>query len=130
MNAKAEEFKARAKTFATAIVELCGRVQKTQAGATMTQQLIEAATALHANYRAACRARSRREFIAKVGIAREEADECAGWLELLVSTRLLTPEEVGKLLTEANELTAILTASMVTAKRRGAAPDAPRSSVK
>ena len=118
MNRKAEALKKRIALFATAIIELCHRVPKNQEGQTITRQLIEAATATNANYRAACRARTRPEFVAKIGVAREEADECCGWLELLVSSRLLTAAEAQHELDEANQLTAILTASMLTAKRR------------
>jgi len=68
--------------------------------------------------RAACRARSRAEFIAKIGTVAEEADESVGWLELLVSTKLLTAERVRWELAEANELAAIFAASFKTAKSR------------
>jgi four helix bundle protein len=117
MNSKAEELKKRTAAFATAIIELCSQMPQTQAGRRISGQLIDAATSLAANYRAACRARSRAEFVAKIGTATEEADECCGWLELAVSNRLLSKELAAAPLQEANELTAILTASRTTAKR-------------
>ena len=118
MNRKAEELKARTAAFAKGVIDLCDKVESTQAGRTITRQLIDAATAVNANYRAACRARSRAEFIAKLGTVCEEADECCGWLDLLVSSRLLKQEQVAALHQEADELTAIFTASVRTAKSR------------
>jgi len=70
-----------------------------------------------ANYRAVCRARSKAEFIARIGIAAEEADEAVLWLELLTEAGIIKPEMTEALLKEARELAAILTASQKTAKR-------------
>jgi four helix bundle protein len=125
MNQQAEALKARTAAFATLIIDLCSRVPQTQAGHHMTRQLIEAATSVNANYRAACRGRSRAEFIAKIGTATEEADECCGWLDLLVKNRLLTKEQSDGPLKEANELTVILTASQKTARRNHRARKSP-----
>jgi len=80
-------------------------------------QALRSGTSVAANYRAVCRARSRAEFIAKVGIVVEEADETVFWLELLVETEIVKPDKMQKLLTEANELLAIFAASQHTAKR-------------
>ena len=71
-----------------------------------------------ANYRAACRARSRAEFIAKVGLVEEEADECGFWLEISQETGLASPAVVEALMKEANELTAIFARSVMTARHR------------
>ena len=117
MNEKAEELKRRTAAFATAIIDLCSRVPQSQAGRHISKQLIEAATAVSSNYRAACRGRSKAEFAAKIGTATEEADECCRWLKLLVDNRLLTQEQSANLLQEAGELTAILNASQKTARR-------------
>jgi four helix bundle protein len=84
----------------------------------MARQLVAAATAVHANYRAACRARTRAEFIAKSGIVLEEADECCGWLELMVTNSLVSLERAAPARAEAEELTAIFAASLKTARRR------------
>ncbi len=70
-----------------------------------------------ANYRSACRARSRRDFIAKMGIVEEEADESAFWLELVKECRLAPPNQVTELETEVNELLAITVSSIRTARR-------------
>lgn len=73
--------------------------------------MLRAATSVGANYRSACRGRSKAEFIYKLGNVGEEADECAFWLELIVESGLLTKERVADAMKEANELTAIMSAS-------------------
>jgi four helix bundle protein len=75
-----------------------------------------------ANYRAGCRARSKQEFVAPIGVVAEEADECVLWLELLTESRIVKPEINAELLKEARELTAKITASQQTAKRSLAQP--------
>jgi len=82
----------------------------------MGKQLLRAGTSVAANYRAVCRARSRAEFISKIGVAVEEADETVFWLEILVETGLVPRVQMEKLLAEANELLAILAASQRTAR--------------
>ena len=79
-------------------------------------QLLDAGTSVAANYRAACRARSRAEFIAKLGVVLEEADESLFWLELVVDAKLVPLQRADRLLIEADQLTAIFTASVRTAK--------------
>jgi four helix bundle protein len=118
MNPKAEELKKRTAAFAKAIVELCDHVPTNTAGRRISGQLIDAATAVNSNYRAACRARSHREFVAKIGVVTEEADESLGWLQLLISTKLLSETQAAAALKEADELTAIFTASQLTAQSR------------
>jgi len=78
--------------------------------------LLRAATSVGANYRAACRARSKAEFIAKLGIVEEESDECSYWLELLVEAGLMKQERVADLVKEADEITAIVVSSIQTAR--------------
>ena len=78
--------------------------------------MIDASTSVAANYRAACRARSRPEFIAKLGVVLEESDESLFWLELMVEANLVTKARAERLLKEADELTAIFTTSVKTAK--------------
>ena len=80
-------------------------------------QLIRSSASAASNYRAACRGRSRPEFVAKLGVTLEEADESLFWLEFIVATRVLEPtRELQKLRTEANELVAILATSLKTAR--------------
>ncbi len=83
-------------------------------------QLLDSAGATDSNYRATCRARSPDDFISKIGVAAEEADESKGWLQLLVKSKQATMEQAGALIQEADELTAIFVASRKTAQRRKA----------
>jgi four helix bundle protein len=115
----AEELKARSKRFAVQIVHLTRELVRTEEGRIVGRQLLKSATSVAANYRAVCRARSKAEFVAKIGIVVEEADETVFWLELIEDTRILPKERVGPLLREAGELLAIMAASQRTA--RGAA---------
>jgi four helix bundle protein len=86
-------------------------------GRAIGNQLVRCGTSVRANYRAACRSRSRAEFAAKLGIVAEEADETVYWLELLRDARLLTEAKLSELLREANELTAIFTAGRRSSTR-------------
>jgi four helix bundle protein len=83
----------------------------------MGKQLLRCGTSVAANYRAACRARSRAEFVAKLGIVLEEADESAFWLELLIQTGTIKKEKLNNLLNEANQLTAMFSASRRTMRQ-------------
>jgi four helix bundle protein len=80
------------------------------------KQLIRSSTSVAANYRASCRARSTSEFIAKLGIVLEESDESLFWLEMILEAGLMTENKLSELLKEADELTAIFTKSLITAK--------------
>ena len=80
------------------------------------KQLFRSGTSVGANYRAACRGRSKADFIAKLGVVLEEADESLYWLEILAETQIVKPELVAPLLKEANELVAIFVASLNTAR--------------
>lgn len=84
----------------------------------IARQLIRSGTSVGANYRAACRARSRVDFVAKLGIVEEEADESAYWIELIIEEKLLAPERVQELYEEALELVRIISASRRTARGR------------
>lgn len=111
------ELKKRTKRFALDVMDLVEAFPKTVVSRTIGSQLIRCATSVGANYRAACRGRSSAEFIAKVGIVEEEADEAIWWLELAWERGLHPEREIQKLLKEADELTAIFTATGRTAKR-------------
>ncbi len=110
------ELKHRTKEFALRILQLVEALPKTASGRAIGNQLTRSGTSVGANYRAACRGRSKAEFVAKLGIAVEEADESGYWLELIIEGKLLPRKRVDPLLTEANELTAILVASMRTSR--------------
>ena len=111
-----KELKDRTKRFAVDIVILCRELPPTLDGRRIGQQLIDSGTSVAANYRAACRARSRAEFVAKLGVVLEESDESLFWLRLLVDTKLVQLVRAERLLKEADELTAIFTAALKTAK--------------
>jgi four helix bundle protein len=83
---------------------------------TIARQLVRSGTSVGANYRAAARAKSKADFVAKMGIVEEEADESAYWMELLLDTSLVKPKAVGDLLHEAEELVAIAVSSQNTAR--------------
>jgi four helix bundle protein len=110
-----QEMIARTKQFALRIMKLVGALPKTIQGRAIGGQLMRSGTSVAANYRAACRARSKAEFIAKLGTVEEEADESAFWLELIIEGELLPASQVQPLLTEAGELVAITAASKKTA---------------
>jgi four helix bundle protein len=110
-----QEMIARTKQFALRIMKLVGALPKTVQGRAISGQLMRSGTSVAANYRAACRARSKAEFIAKLGTVEEEADESAFWLELIIEGELLPASQIQPLLTEAGELVAITAASKKTA---------------
>jgi four helix bundle protein len=111
----ADDLKERTKRFALKILKLVAELPHTVQGKTVAGQLVRSGTSVGSNYRAACRGRSRAEFIAKLGIVEEEADESAFWLELIIDGALLEAARVQPLLDEANELTKIMASSRVTA---------------
>ena len=109
------DLKARTKQFALRVMKMVDALPRTIQGRTIAKQIIRSATSVAANYRAACRARSRAEFIAKIGVVEEEADESCFWLELIIDSGLLTEERIRPLLSEAGELVAIMAASRKSA---------------
>jgi four helix bundle protein len=114
----ADDLKQRTKLFALRVLKLVAALPNTVQGKTIGGQLLRAGTSVGSNYRAACRGRSRAEFISKLGIVEEEADESAFWLELIIDGALLRAQVVQPLLDEANELTRIVAKSRVTASGR------------
>lgn len=114
----ADELKRRTKAFSLRVIRLVEALPGTPTARVIGNQLLRAGTSVGANYRAACRARSQADFISKIGVVEEEADETAYWLELLIEAGILTADRVKDLLAEANELTAIFVASGRTAKER------------
>jgi four helix bundle protein len=113
---KPADLKQRTKDFAIRIVTLYRKLPRNEESRVIGKQILRSGTSIGANYRAACRARSKAEFIAKIGIVLEEADETAFWLELLLQTKIFPPARINNLLEEANELTAIFVACMRTSK--------------
>jgi four helix bundle protein len=114
----ADDLKSRTKRFALRILKLVAALPNNLPGRTVGGQLVRAGSSVASNYRAACRGRSRAEFIAKLGIVEEEADESAFWLELIIEASLLRATVVQPLLDEANELTRIMASSRITASNK------------
>ena len=112
-----QELKLRTKRFALRILKLASSLPNTLPARAILHQLVRAGTSVGANYRAACRGRSKAEFIAKLGIVEEEADECAFWLELIMEDGMLPAVQVNPIWQEANELVAIIVASRKTASQ-------------
>jgi four helix bundle protein len=109
------ELKARTKEFALRVIRLVDALPNTVKGRAIANQIMRSATSIAANYRAACRARSRAEFIAKIGVVEEEADETAFWLELIIDSNIRGKTQIEPLLKEACELVAIMAASRKSA---------------
>lgn len=110
-----EDLRRRTKQYALRILRLVKALPNTAEGRTIRNQLIRSGTSVGANYRAVCRARSSAEFISKLGIVIEEADESAFWLELIIETKILKNNLVEPLLKETNEITAIMVSSSKSA---------------
>ena len=114
----AEDLKKRTKLFALRVLKLAAALPNSIEGRAVRSQLVRAGTSVGANYRASCRARSRAEFVAKIGVVEEEADESGYWLELTIDGNLLPEKRVTPLLIEAGELTRIMAKSRVTASSK------------
>jgi four helix bundle protein len=110
-----DDLKKRTKLFALRILKLVAALPKTLAGRTIGGQLVRSGTSVAANYRAACRARSKAEFISRLGVVEEEADESALWLELIMESQLMKKALVEPLWKEADEIVAIMTSSRKSA---------------
>jgi four helix bundle protein len=113
-----EKLKARTRSFALRIITVCRFLPKSVEGRIIGGQIIRSGTGAAANYRAACRARSTKEFLAKIGIVLEESDETAFWLDLITAANLIKAARLQPLLIEANELTAIFGAAYWTTKQK------------
>ncbi len=111
------ELKNRTKQFALAVIQLVSALPYNIVNRNLGDQLLRSATSVSANYRAACKARSKAEFIAKLGICAEEADEAMHWLELFIESKIADSKEVMVLQKEANELASIFVASIKTLKQ-------------
>ena len=114
---KPPQLKPRTKQFALRTIRLVEALPKTKTGDVVGRQLLRSALSVGANYRAARRARSKAEFISKMGIVEEEADESLYWLEMTIEAGLLDKQRINPLMTEAGEIAAITVASIRTAKK-------------
>ena len=107
----------RTKAFGLRVLKLVDHLPRTTSGRAIGNQLIRSGTSIGANYRAACRSRSRAEFASKIGVVAEKADETVSWLQLIRDGDLLSTQQVAALLKEADELTAIFTAGRRTSSK-------------
>ena len=111
-----KNLKDRTKQFALRVMRLYRALPRREEARIIGRQLLRSGTSVGANYRAACRARSKAEFVAKLGIVLEESDETVFWLELLQESSLVSAQKLAPLVQEARELTAIFVTSLCTAK--------------
>ena len=110
------DLKKRTMAFALRIIKLIESLPSGKTADVIGKQLLRCGTSVGANYRASCRARSQADFIAKMGIVEEEADESIYWMELLVESGLVRQDLLDNLISEADELVAIVVSSIKTAK--------------
>ena len=112
------EFKSRTMEFALRVIRLVSALPRNRSADVIGRQLLRSATSIGANYRAACRARSKAEFRSKLAIAEEEADESLYWLELVIESGLVPSNRLADLIKECEELLAMLVASIKTTRAR------------
>lgn len=113
-----EELKLRTKKFSIEIIDLVEKLPNSNTIRVIANQIVRSGTSVGANYRAVCRARSDREFVSKMNIVLEEADETLFWLEIIKEKKWLIEAELEKVWKEGNELTAILVSSLKTVNNR------------
>jgi four helix bundle protein len=124
---KKEDLTRRTRLFALGIIRLVESLPKGRIADVLARQLLRSGTSVGTNYRAACRARSTADFIAKMGLVEEELDESAYWMELIVEGRVAHIDTVEPLMKEADELLAIVVLSIKTARARKECGDANAS---
>ena len=112
-----QDLQNRTKKFALDIIRFCESLPKDETTRILSRQLLRSGTSVGANYRAACRAKSKPAFISKIADVLEEADESGYWIELLTASGKTDAKTAAPLLSEANELTAIFISSINTARR-------------
>ena len=112
------QMKKRTKEFAKEIIKLCRKLPDNREGRLVGNQIFRSGTSVAANYRAACRARSNADFISKLAIVEEEADETLFWLEIIDEMKILGDAFIGSLMKENDEIIAIIVASIKTARQK------------
>ena len=123
-----DDFKRRTKAFALRGVRLAEALPKSVTGRVIGKQLLRCTTSVGANYRSACRAKSRADFIAKMRIVEEECDESLYWMELLVESGLVDAALLGDLMEEADVIVSLVVASIKTARSQKQSPIVNRQS--
>ena len=117
-----EDLKERTREFSLCVIRLVESLPKSKTSDVLGRQLLRSGTSVGANYRSACRSRSTLDFISRITIAEEEADESRYWMELMVGAKLVQESRLAGLMTEAQELVAIFAASARTAKKNKSVP--------
>ena len=112
-----QDLKLRTKQFSLRVIKLVQSLTNGKVSDVLGKQLLRSGTSVGANYRAACRAKSQADFINKIHICEEEADESSFWMELLTEAEIIPSQRLEDLMKEANELVAIFSASVLTAKQ-------------
>jgi len=118
MVSEAEKLRQRTKAFALRIIKVFRSLPHEEDARILGRQVLRSGTGVAANYRAACRSRSKAEFVAKIGVVVEETDETIFWIELLLEAGIVPADKLHGLLAEANELVRIFSASHRTARRK------------
>jgi len=111
-----DELRKRTKAFALRVIRLVEALPRKRAADVIARQLLRSGTSVGANYRSACRGRSKAEFIARMGVVEEEIDESIYWMELLIDAGLVKPNALEALVKEAREILAITVSSVNTAR--------------
>ena len=126
-----DELKQRTRSFALRVIRLVESLPRSNSAEVLGKQLLRSGTSVGANYRAACRGRSLADFIAKMSIVEEEADECIYWIELLIESGHIKAALVRPLLDEAHQIVAIAVAAIKTSRaKRGSAIRNPKSEIR
>lgn len=119
VSAYRKDLQTRTKQFGLRVIRLVDALPRRKSATVIGNQLLRSSTSVGANYRSACQGRSRADFISKLGIALEEADESLYWMEMLLEAELVPKTKIASLIDEAHQLVAILTASQKTARANG-----------
>jgi four helix bundle protein len=125
-----EEMKKRTKEYGLRVIRLVAALPRNPVCDVIGRQLLKAGTSVGANYRAACRSRSDADFLARMGIVEEEADECLYWMEMLVGTSLVAEKRIRGLMDEGQEILSIVVASIRTVKSRTRRPRRSQSEIR
>jgi four helix bundle protein len=125
-----DEMKQRTRELGLRVIRLVESLPKTRTADVIGRQLLRCGTSVGANYRAACRARSRPDFTAKMGIVEEEADEICYWIEMLIDCELVKAVRVEPLLRETNEIISIVVSSIKTARANGSVNRSRKSAIR
>ena len=113
-----EIFKGRTRQLALEIIQLVESLPRSRAADVIGRQLLRSGTSIGANYRAACRGKSKADVISKLAIVEEEADETIYWMELLIESKIVQPSRLAELMKESNEIVAMVVASIKTLRGR------------